>query len=82
MLIARRRVVLRNEGGECGGAATLDDETKGLPQHVLRTHDVVVAHEQDAIDMLLGDRKHQFANAPRRQRVGGDAACCRPAITS
>ena len=69
-----RRVSPGEERRECGGAAGLDDETKDVPQHVLRAHDVVVFDQDDAIDVLLRDRKHQFADAARRERVGGDAA--------
>ena len=29
------------------------------------------------IDMLARDREHQFAHAPRRERVGGDSSCRR-----
>jgi len=73
VLIARRRVVPGEDGGECGGSAGLDQETKDVPQHVLCANDVRVLDEKDAVDMLLCDRKRQRPNAPRRQRIGRDA---------
>src|SRR5262245_27754369 len=74
VLIARRFVSSGKERGERGCSAGLDEQTKDVPQHVLRAHDVLVLDEQDAVDVLLRDRKHQFANAPRCERIGGDAA--------
>ena len=74
VLVGFRLVAAGEDRGERGRAAWLDHETKPVPQHLLRPHDLLVVDEQDAIDMLLRDRKHQLSDAPRRQRVGGDAA--------
>ena len=62
------------ERGKGRGAAGLDHKTKDVPQHSLRADDIVVFDQDDPLDVLLGDRKHELAHSTRRQRVGGDAA--------
>src|SRR5882762_699463 len=74
----------RREGGCASG---FGDDAQIFPKGPLRFPEGFVADQHRAADELLGDREYQFAHAPGRQRVGGDAArfgidraaCCKGA---
>ena len=69
-----RHVGAAEQRGEGRRAAGLGDEAQRRPRAPPARAGWRVAHQHDALDVRLGDREHQLADALRRERVGRDPA--------
>ncbi len=66
-----RSIGAARERRPCRRAAGLGDQIKVSPESALRRANRFVGHKNDAIEMALTDRKIQFPDASRAERIAG-----------
>ncbi len=68
-----RLICAGEESREGGGAAGFGDDAQFAPESPLRFDDLFVGHKRNALNEPLRDGKHEFADAARAKRIGGNA---------
>ena len=63
----QRTVFSREKRSEGCDAAGLADNSYKIPKRFLGVTDIVIRHEQDAVDETLSNRKNQLSHLARRE---------------